>query len=185
MSLFDVTTLLGGGGVGGWRDEPKAGPKIILLLGTESYILLGRVLPLQWWIQGRGPRRAGSPLISRPNWGLKDQKNLGGTTPLPPPLHVCKDLDDWASPLSQGQDLALHCVLSSFDFHCCHKTCKRLSSVTQEKHARSSNITWQAHVLIQTLNKSKRKAWQYLNFRSGIVHMFLVLGWFGLVLSKG
>ena len=66
MSPFDVTTLsgVGGGGVGewgGWRDEPKAGPKIILLLGTESYILLGRVLPLQWWIQRRGPGGLGPP----------------------------------------------------------------------------------------------------------------------------
>ena len=67
-----------------------------------------------------------------------------------------------------------------------HKTnCKRLSSVTQEKHARSSNKMWQANFLIQTPNQIKRQAWQYLNFRSGIVHMFLVLGWFGWVLSKG
>ena len=65
-----------------------------------------------------------------------------------------------------------------------HKTCKRLSSVTQEKHARSSNKTWQVHFLIQTPNQIKRQACQYLNFRSGIVHMFLVLGWFGWVLSK-
>ena len=30
--------IVGGAGVRGWRDEPKAGPKIILSLGAESYV---------------------------------------------------------------------------------------------------------------------------------------------------
>ena len=58
MSPFDVTDVTtlsgGGGGVGLWRDEPKAakaGPKRTLLLGIYY---LDRVLPPQWRIEGRG-----------------------------------------------------------------------------------------------------------------------------------
>ena len=49
------------------------------------YQLLGRVLPLQWWIQGRGPGEGGggSTLIFRTN-----AEKIWGTTPSPPLPYV-------------------------------------------------------------------------------------------------
>ena len=98
----------------------------------------------------------GSTLIFRTN-----AEKIWGTTPSPP-LHYVRIWMTERPPylmvriqhctVSQVLLISIVATLSQ------HKTCKRLSSVTQQKHARSSNKTWQAHFLIQTPNKNKRKA---------------------------
>ena len=110
---------------------------------------------------------------------LNTEFNIEKIWGTPPPLHV----RIWMTgPPPYLKVWIWHCTVSQVLFTSIvatlsqHKTCKRLSSVTQEKHARSSNKTWQVHFLIQTPKQIKRQACQYLNFRSGIVHMFLVLG---------
>ena len=186
-SLFDVTTLSGRGG-GSWGMKRWTQSRSKNNIAVRSRVLCNNCLEGFFHCNGGSRGGAQGPPLFFTKLRPELPKKVWGTTP-PPPPHVRiwmtrppLYLKVWIRHCTVFQVLLTSIVAALSQ----HKTnCKRLSSVTQEKHARSSNKMWQANFLIQTPNQIKRQAWQYLNFRSGIVHMFLVLGWFGWVLSKG
>ena len=75
--------------------------------GSCSQISSSCNCPITW--------KGSSTAVVDPGEGRGGAEKIGGWLPPPPPVPlIFNGRDDWASPLSQGLDLALHCVSNIF-----------------------------------------------------------------------